>query len=131
MDCIIINLETAKDRMDFMTKQMNKLTLKFVRINALTENDLVLSNEKSYWNTWERPLKNTEKACLLSHINAWKSVVENNSPTLILEDDAFLSNDTKSVLEAASSLQNVDLLSLEVRFRKKLLSKKREELYFG
>lgn len=131
MDCIIINLETAKDRMDFMTKQMNKLTLKFVRINALTENDLVLSNEKSYWNTWERPLKNTEKACLLSHINAWKSVVENNSPTLILEDDAFLSNDTKSVLEAASSLQNVDLLSLEVRFRKKLLSKKREVLYFG
>ena len=47
MDCIIINLETAKDRMDFMTKQMNKLTLKFLRINALTENDLALSNEKS------------------------------------------------------------------------------------
>ena len=131
MDCIIINLETAKDRMDFMTKQMDKFTLKFLRINALSENDLILNNEQSYWNTWERPLKNTEKACLLSHINAWKSVVENNTPTLILEDDAFLSNDTKSVFKAATALQNVDLLSLEVRFRKKLLSKKREELYLG
>jgi glycosyl transferase, family 25 len=131
LKCIIINLETAKDRMNFMTKQMNKLSLKFLRINAIAENNLVLSNKKSYWNTWERPLKNTEKACLLSHINAWKSVVKNNRPALILEDDALLSNDTKSVLNAASALQNMDLLSLEVRFRKKLLSKKREKLCFG
>ncbi|MDB9992360.1 glycosyltransferase family 25 protein [Amylibacter sp.] len=128
MKCFIINLETSKDRMDFMKEQMNKLSLDFNRINAISERDLIFSPINDYWNTWERPLKNTEKACLLSHINAWKAVIKRNKPTLILEDDALLSNDTKYVLKEASKLTDIDFLSLEVRFRKKLISKNKEKL---
>jgi glycosyl transferase family 25 len=117
--------------MGFMTKQMNNLSLKFKRIDAISDEDAIFRNSEKYWNTWERPLKNTEKACLLSHIEAWKVVLKNNQPALILEDDACLSIDTKLVLQSASKLENTDLLSLEVRFRKKLLSKKRKKLFLG
>lgn len=131
LECYIINIKSAKDRMDFMAKQMNNLALKFHRINAITDKDPIFKNSEKYWNTWERPLKNTEKACLLSHILAWKEIVRNNQPALILEDDAYLSIDTNLVLQHASKLQGIDLLSLEVRFRKKLLSKKRKKLLSG
>ena len=117
--------------MEFMTKQMNDLSLKFHRINAISEKDPIFKNSQKYWNTWERPLKNTEKACLLSHILAWKTIVRNNQPALILEDDAYLSIDTNLVLQSASKLEGIDFLSLEVRFKKKLLSKKRKKLSYG
>ena len=128
MECFIINLETAIDRMHFMKDQMIKLSLKFQRIDAVTEKDLNISGSDDYWNTWERPLKNTEKACFISHVNAWNAVVKSNKPSLILEDDAFLSKDIKSVLLSASILEGIDLLSLEVRFKRKLLSNHKEKL---
>lgn len=114
--------------MNFMADQLNRLNVNFNRLDAITSGSLPNDQNDPYWNTWERPIKSSEKACFLSHIKAWEIVVNKNCPVLILEDDAMLVSDLNDVLHAVSSLNDIDYLTLEVRNRKKLLSKKSRAL---
>ncbi len=123
MDCLIINLETSDRRMAFMAQQMDALGLGYERIAAVTAEQASRSGSPDYWNTWERPLKETEKACLLSHVAAWKRVVRDGRPALVLEDDAVLSNRVPALLSALETCDGVDHLTLEVRKRRKILSR--------
>lgn len=110
--------------MNFMADQLNRLNVNFNRLDAITIDSLPGDQNDPYWDTWERPIKSSEKACFLSHMKAWEIVVNKNCPVLILEDDAMLVSDLSDVLHAVSSLKDIDYLSLEIRNRKKLLSKR-------
>ena len=111
-----------------MSMQLEDLGIDFEKIDAFTPETLGKNSEKYAWNTWERPLKDTEKACFLSHVEAWQIVAEGVGPALILEDDALLSQNTFGVLKALDDLEGIDHVSLEVRNRKKIVSTCSEDL---
>ncbi|WP_324618312.1 MULTISPECIES: glycosyltransferase family 25 protein [Thalassobacter] len=125
MRCIVINLATAKQRMAFMSSQLEALSIPFQRIEAVTPSDLPNPEYRLDWNSWERPLKDTEKACFLSHLAAWKQVANDNHCTLILEDDALLSRQTKHVFRRLATKGAFDHVTLEVRKRKKVVAKQK------
>ena len=58
--------------MTFMAQQMAALGLSYERLEAVTPDVQIGTPSPGYWDTWERPLKETEKACFLSHVTAWK-----------------------------------------------------------
>jgi len=123
MEALIINLPGAAERMAFQKKQMKALGLAYTRLNACDVN-AIARYSTAYWNTWERPLRDTEKACFLSHRQAWAAVAAQNRPALILEDDAVLSSDTPAFLNSLAFVEGIDLLTLETRARKKLVARK-------
>ena len=93
--CFIINLERRKDRFQKISKHLKKNNFNFVRFNAIdakNESDTILNKNISQ----NGPLGEISKgdlACFQSHYLLWKHISNNEKkPTLILEDDAFISN---------------------------------------
>ena len=123
-DCLVINLADQVDRMDFMAAQLEQLGLSFARIEAVRPEAAPAARSKAYWQSWERPMKDAECACLLSHISAWQRVADAGTPMLILEDDAILSTHIPEVLSAARTLDSIDHLTFETRCRRKILARK-------
>lgn len=122
MRAIVINLADATERMAFQHQQLKALGLEYSRQDAFDERAATL-RPASYWNTWERPLRDVEKACFLSHRHAWSQVAAGDEPVLVLEDDALLSDRTPDLLAALKTAEGIDFLTLETRARKKLLAR--------
>lgn len=125
MKILIINLPASIERLHFQQKQFSKLGLVFEILPAVS---IINISEQQYQQQafgWQRPLRKVELACFLSHKTAWEKVVELNQPCLILEDDAVLAKNSREVLEniEQQQLPDVDLINLEVRSRKKIISK--------
>ena len=114
--------------MTFMAQQMAALGLSYERLEAVTPDVQIGTPSPGYWDTWERPLKETEKACFLSHVTAWKLVEARGEPALILEDDVLLSRATPQLLEDCSKLNGADHMTFEVRKRKKIVAKQGSQL---
>ena len=108
--------------MIFQTQQLNDLSIKFERLPAVSVNELEEAVYEAYYLTWERPLKKPEVACFLSHKKAWERVVKENSPMLVLEDDALLSIYTPNVMDELEKMHDMDYVTLEIRGRKKIVS---------
>lgn len=123
MKVIVINLAEAKERMAFQVVQLQTLGLAHERLDAFRAANAPALRPASYWSSWERPLKDVEKACLLSHRAAWAKVAASGEPMLILEDDAILSSRTPALLEKLKAVRGIELLTLEVRDRKKLVAR--------
>jgi len=128
MSILVISLPNAEERRNFQQGQLSKLGLDFQFLDATSVNDLDTETYKQHYHDWQRPLKETEVACYYSHRHAWNEVIQSNQPALILEDDAFLSKCTPSLLKSLSSRKNVDLINLENRGRKKFVSKASESI---
>lgn len=124
MKALVINLFKATERMEFQTQQLKGLGIEFERLPAVSIDDLEEVVYQKYHSTWERPLRRSEVACFFSHKNAWEEVINNNSPMLILEDDAYISQATPCLLKELKNIQEVDYVTLEVRSRKKIIAKK-------
>lgn len=124
MKALVINLDKATERMVFQEQQLNALNIEYDRLPAVSTDDLTDSTYQQYYATWERPLRRTEVACFLSHKKAWESVISENCPMLILEDDAVLAKNSPCVLKELEALDNIDLTTLEARGRKKIVAKK-------
>ncbi|MBD8554951.1 glycosyltransferase family 25 protein [Rhizobium sp. CFBP 8762] len=120
---LIINLSSAKDRMAYQIGQMQRLGLAFERLDAVSSAQASAMRDPAYWNTWERPLRDNEKACMLSHVNAWIRVVAQGKPMLIIEDDALLSNKVPALLQSLEGRTDMDFVNLEVRGKRKLMSR--------
>jgi len=116
---LLVNLESAKDRLDFQRIQAKVLGLDMCRLEAVAAEDVSDSCYQSLAYSWERPLRRPELACFLSHKNAWQNIIERDSPALILEDDAVLSTKLPQLLDELSRQQGIDLVTLENRGRKK------------
>lgn len=123
MKSLVINVGAATARMAFMARQLGAQQLEFERLEAATPVN-VNDFENDYdWDSWERPLKDTEKACFLSHLAAWRRVAGQDAPMLVLEDDALLSDRLAEVLMTLKNTQGLDHVTLEVRKRKKIVDR--------
>ncbi|MXU64085.1 glycosyltransferase family 25 protein [Oceanomicrobium pacificus] len=122
MQVFVINLDSAAERMAFQTAQAARLGLTLTHVPACTVADLARDPRPArWWDGWERPLRDVEKACLLSHRRVWDRIASGTAPALVLEDDALLSDQVPAFLSAMSARDGIEHLSLETRGRKKLL----------
>jgi glycosyl transferase family 25 len=121
---LIINLPSSKSRLKFQVEQLKNFGLDYQVIEAVGIDTLLESDYKALSQTWQRPMRNSEVACFLSHKKAWQCVFEKNKPCLIIEDDALFSRNVAEILEELASISDIDLVTLENRGRKKIVSKK-------
>ena len=124
----MINLERSADRMAFQASQLKQLGIPYQRVAAIDSITLDADTYQTKAYDWERPLRDTEVACCLSHRKAWQIVLESTRPHLVLEDDALLCSKTGTLLQALESYQNYDCVNLETRGRRKTVSKKKTPL---
>lgn len=123
MRAIVINLKRAPERMAFQAGQLDMLGIPHERFEAVDASAAPALRPEAYWNTWERPLRDSEKACFLSHWLVWQKIAGADSPMLVLEDDAVLSDQVAPLLRRLVNAQNLDMVNLEIRGRKKLVAK--------
>ena len=123
MNIFVISLPGAVERRQFQKQQLFELGLDYEILNAISIDDINNEIYKKHYFDWQRPLRNTEVACYFSHRSAWQKIINNNMPALILEDDALLSQYVPELLKSFTNKKNVDLINLEVRGRKKFISK--------
>ncbi|MEE9328051.1 MAG: glycosyltransferase family 25 protein [Cocleimonas sp.] len=124
MNVLIINLPDSKSRLKFQVEQLTSFDLDYKVINAVSTATLQESEYNALSQTWQRPMRASEVACFLSHKKAWHCVVEENRPCLIIEDDALFSRNIVKLLEEIAGISDLDLVTLENRSRKKIVSKK-------
>lgn len=123
MKTLIINLDQSTDRLEEQKKQFENLGLSFERLAAVSIKDFT---EAEYLNLafgGQRPLKQSELACFLSHKKAWEYVIQCNQPCAILEDDAVLVKDFARILSDVSERTDIDFLNLEVHGRRKIVAR--------
>ena len=128
MQILVINLPESTDRLEFQKQQMKRLGLDYEVMRAVSTSHV---HERAHYHLalgWERPLRKAEIACYLSHHKAWQMVLKRNKPALILEDDALLSRHTPILLNELEKHTDRDLVTLEVRGRKKIVDKKSQTL---
>lgn len=125
MKVFIINLEQCTDRLEQQTLQFQKLDLIFERLPAVSIQDISIQDYERFAFNGQRPMKQSELACFLSHKKAWQAVISSKQPCLILEDDAVLVRDLKHILDDISNLENIDFVNLEVHGRKKMVAKEK------
>ena len=123
MNIFVISLPGAVERRQFQKQQLFELGLDYEILNAISIDDINDEIYKKHYFDWQRPLRNTEVACYFSHRSAWQEIINNNMPARILEDDALLSQYVPELLKSFTNKKNVDLINLEVRSRKKFISK--------
>ncbi|CAA6819274.1 MAG: Beta-1,4-galactosyltransferase [uncultured Thiotrichaceae bacterium] len=128
MKILVINLAGSTDRRIFQQEQLKQLGLDFEILPAVSVNDIEDSTYQSMSQGWERSLRRSELACYLSHQQSWETVLKDNQPTLILEDDALLSRHVPTLLSTLVNCRFCDLVTLEVRGRKKIVAKQGETL---
>jgi glycosyl transferase family 25 len=121
MKALVINLDGEAGRLAFQLDQAQRLGLRLERLPAADARHLDPPSGDGYWRRWQRPLREAEKATLLSHRRAWGRIAGGAEPVLVLEDDAWLLPGASSFLDAAARLSGIEHLSLETRGRRKLL----------
>ncbi len=95
----LINLDRAKQRLELMEQEFKKQDMPFQKISAVDAEKLD-KYEFKIKNRYDRKLVPGEIGCYLSHIQALKTFLESgNSYALIIEDDAVLCDDFKTILE--------------------------------
>lgn len=124
MKALVINLNRSKDRMDFMSQQLDRLNISFKRIEALDANNMDDDLYQKYAYDWNRALRRSEVCCFLSHKIAWEHVHDKDEPYIIFEDDVILSEGIEDVLSVIKNYKNCHFINLETSSRKKLIHKK-------
>ena len=132
MKAIVINLNSATERMAFQTKQLKSLGIDFQRLPAYQIDNAENRTYQAHYNSWQRPMSISEVSCFFSHKRAWNKVIEENQAMLILEDDAWLADNVPQVLKKLKQLQDLDYVTLEVtgsNSRKLIASKPTDNFY--
>lgn len=123
MKILLINLDQSVERFEEQLTQFERLELSFERFSATSIQDFTEQDYKKMAFGGQRPMKQSELACFLSHKRAWEYVIQYNQPCAILEDDAVLVSDFKDVLDHIESIPGLDYVNLEVVGRKKIVGK--------
>lgn len=102
----LINLDRAKERLQQMDDQLQRLGLNYTRISAVLGDDLkepIAGFDERAFNIRTGKHKNKrEIGCYFSHLKVVDAFLKTNSNhALILEDDAELPDDTIHLLDAA------------------------------
>ena len=64
MRALVLNLAGQSARLAVQQAQLARLSIAWERIEATTPASLSRPADDPYWSTWERPLRDTEKAVL-------------------------------------------------------------------
>jgi glycosyl transferase family 25 len=123
MKILLINLDQSVERFKEQLTQFERLTLSFERFSATSIQDFTAQDYQKMAFGGQRPMKQSELACFLSHKRVWEYVVQSNQPCAILEDDAVLVSDFKDVLDHIENIADLDYVNLEVVGRKKIVEK--------
>jgi len=109
----VINLDRSTERFAFQKEQLDALGIKFSRLSA--NSPCLQCNFKQYQHSWERPMSMSEISVFFNHKKLWDKIISANVPFLILEDDAYLAENTVDILKEIEELNNIDYLNLESR----------------
>ena len=123
MKVLLINLDQSQDRLAQQQAQFKDLELEFERLSAISIHDFSEDDYKRMAFGGQRPMKQSELACFLSHKKAWDYIVEHNEPCVVLEDDAILVKDFKKILTDLKKFTDIDYVNFEVHGRKKTVAK--------
>jgi len=126
----IISLTKSKRR-PFQEKQFDFLGLDYEFFDAISSDNIANDTFIKKSSDWERRIKPSELACYMSHSRLWEKISRDNYPAVILEDDAYISNNLKKLLPIFVKLKEIDLLNFENRCRKKIVSKSSKEIKDG
>ena len=101
----VINMSSSSDRFNSISKQLEEQNLSYKRIpgiNVLKEQQLKnkhYSKKKNKFN-YHVQLTDGEIGCYIAHRNAWEEILADEIDFgLVLEDDAFLKDNLKSILD--------------------------------
>jgi glycosyl transferase family 25 len=116
----VINLDKSTDRMAKISKRLDELQVPFERISAvygadLTSEELQINYDpKLNAKTYRRELPCGEIGCYMSHIKAWKMIIERKLQcAIILEDDITIDERFREVAERlAGSTDDFDVVKL-------------------
>lgn len=125
MRALVLNLAGASERMAFQQGQLDRLGISFERVEAVTPATLEPPAGDPWWERWERPMRDAEKAILASHRAAWARIAALGAPALVLEDDAWLGDGVPALLAELEPLAGIDHVTLETRGRRKLVGRRR------
>lgn len=123
----VISLTNAQERRAHITQEFGKQDISFSFFDAITP-DLIEETAKKFNITFDRSSKATlcdgEIACALSHIVLWNFVLENNLDYInIFEDDIYLGENAKELLNVDYIDSDTDILKLETLYGKIMLGK--------
>ena len=113
----VISLTTEQKRRKHITEEFGKQNIPFEFFDAITP-ELIEETAKKFNITFDRSSKATlcdgEIACALSHIVLWNFVLENNLDYInIFEDDIYLGENAKELLNIDYIPEDTDILKLE------------------
>jgi glycosyl transferase family 25 len=114
----VINLDKSKKRMARIAEQLNHLDIPFERVSGvygagLTQKQLEIAYDPELNSkTYRRQLPCGEIGCYMSHIKAWKIIVERKlNCALILEDDIAIDEELKIFAKRlAASTESFDIV---------------------
>jgi glycosyl transferase family 25 len=96
MKVFVINLKRSKDRWKSIQSECKKHSLIPYRIDAI-DGQLIDDSKLNFWD--KNLFPKGAIGCRLSHIKAWKTLIEHGDPySLILEDDCIFVDDFESQL---------------------------------
>lgn len=124
---LIISRKADEVRRSFQTRQLAALGLTFEFFDAFEAADLSAEECQTAASNWPSPTRRQDIGCFLSHRKAWQTVIEHGAKTLILEDDAVLSDDIAAVLAAIEARKDAwnSVYDLEFAPRRHILNRKR------
>ncbi|BBF04504.1 putative glycosyltransferase [Haemophilus influenzae] len=113
----VISLTTEQKRRKHITEEFGKQNIPFAFFDAITP-DIIEETAKKFNIIFDRSSKATlcdaEIACALSHIVLWNFVLENNLDYInIFEDDIYLGENAKELLNIDYIPEDTDILKLE------------------
>lgn len=114
----VVSLKTAAERRQLISSQFEKLNLNFEFFDAFWGKDYY--DNPAYFDSQcaekleKRVLKPGEVGCALSHLEIYKTMLNENLPyVLIIEDDALISEDISQVVQQIiSQIKPFDLITL-------------------
>ena len=103
----VINLDSRKDRLKLIDKDLKKIKLEYERFPACNGKKIdIYSDDINKYFDKNNKLSPGQIGCSLSHIKIWEKAIKNNNKyTLVLEDDAIIpSNFWKKINNLLSEL---------------------------
>lgn len=104
MNCYVINLDRATDRLAFQKEQFARFGLKFERVPACVD-DPAAVNRFRWWCAVLRPRVRGEVGCALSHAKVFKLMQTRKEPcAAVFEDDVVFSVRVAEALRLAEEV---------------------------
>jgi len=116
----IITLASATQRRAFQEVQAQHLGFNPIWHPAMGVNDFSDDIFLQHAFSWQRPLKKTEVACFMSHLQIWRNIAAGTTPAVVLEDDVILGGNWLESIQTLASHAQADFICLEAWGKKVL-----------